>query len=440
MGGRATGPKRDRLLPVPDEVLLRRFGHVRAVGGAAYFLAVGVLFVVLGTRVWPLLLGVPVLAVATTAYFRTSADYPRTSVIASLVADALVLAAAVAFLGGTGSGMLMLQAIVVVSAGILLGPATAAAFTGLAIVLGLLQLLLEQAGIPPALLHRPDLGERLPVLLVSLAGLAAVGYLSATYASRLHDLVVEAGEEVAAARRRGHRRRAFVERATLDVRKPLAGIEEIAETLESSGERLDEAARRSLAARLRIGAMHLDAEVGQLADLGLLEVPDDLRQEPLRLARVVGDCVVALGGRLDPYRLDVDVGGLRIVGDRRAARRVVFNLLENVVDHTPPGTRVRVAAAPTAGYAVLAVVDDGPGIDPQEAGRLFEPAEGEAARVGLPLVKVLCEAIGASIRYEPVPGGSGSRFLVSFRLAPPGASEPGEPAAQGLDPRGRSRR
>ncbi|MDP9406231.1 MAG: hypothetical protein M3O86_06470, partial [Actinomycetota bacterium] len=184
-----------RGLPVPDNVLLRRFGLVRAVGGAAYVVAVAVLFAIFGARVWPLAIGVPVLAVVTTAYFNESARYPRAAVVASLAADALVLGGAVAFVGGTGSGLVLLYAIVVVSAGILLGPAAAAGFTALTVGLGLSQLLAEQLGHPPALLHRPDLGERLPILAVSLAGLVSVGYLSATYASRLHELVAEAGEQ-----------------------------------------------------------------------------------------------------------------------------------------------------------------------------------------------------------------------------------------------------
>ncbi|MDP8969979.1 MAG: hypothetical protein M3N52_05700, partial [Actinomycetota bacterium] len=185
MSGSATGQRLPRLR-TPDWVLLRRFGLVRAVGAVAYSVAVAVLFGIFGLQVWPLALGVPVLAMVTTAYLSRSARYPRTAIAASLVADALVLGAGVAFLGGTGSGLVMLYTIVVVSAGILLGPLAAAGFTALTVLLSLLQLGLEQLGAEPVLLHRPALGERLPILLISLGGLLSVGYLSAVYASRLH--------------------------------------------------------------------------------------------------------------------------------------------------------------------------------------------------------------------------------------------------------------
>lgn len=427
-----------RALPPPDEVLLRRFGVVRAVGGAGYFVAVAVCFAIFGSRVWPLAIGVPVLAVVTTAYFVRSTTYPRTSIVASLAADALVLGGAVAFLGGTGSGLVMLYAIVVVSAGILLGPGLAAAFTILAIVLGLLQLLVEQMGYPPVLLHRPELEDRLPILLVSFAGLLSVGYLTATYASRLHDLVAEAGEQVEAHRRRGRRRRSFLARAAIDVRGPLRALEELADALDERREPMTEQERGTLASQLRMNVTSLDAELSQLADVGAMDEAEDSRPEPVLLRRVVDDCVVALGDRLDGYEVDVDVPLLKVVGDRRAARRIVFNLLENVVEHTPPGTRVQVRAVTGAGSAVLAVSDNGPGIPEAIAARLFTPPDQRPRRsdepmtkVGLPLSAEIARSMGAQMRYEPVAGG-GARFLVKFRTAPTGA-----PSADDADPSSR---
>lgn len=426
----------NQLIPTPDDVLLRRFGLVRAVGGAAYFLGVAVLFGIFGTEAWPLALGVPVLAVVTTAYFKQSAAYPRTAVIASLLADALVLGGAVAFFGGTGSGLVMLYTIVVVSAGILLGPGAALAFTVFTTILGVLQLGLEQLGLHPALLHRPELGERVPILLVSLAGVVSTGYLSATYASRLHELIAEAGQKAESVRRRGHRRRSFAQQASVDVRSPLHDIEEVAETLDEGWASLDDDGRRRLAARLRMGAAKLDAEVAQLTDVDLVD-ETGMRLEPVLLRRVVEDCVVALGPRLDPYDLHLDFGHVKVVADGRAARRIVSNLLENVVEHTPAGTRVAVTTAAGGGHGVLVVSDDGPGIPPAAAQRLFDPPDaGGGPRVGLPLVAELAEAMGAEVRHEPGPK-RGARFLVAFRLSPAAApsadDEPVRPGMSGIE-------
>lgn len=415
----------NRLL-APDEVLLRRFGLVRAVGGGAYILAVAVLWGIFDRSVWPLALGVPVLAIVTTLYFTRSARYPRVSVVVSLAADALVLGGAVAFLGGSGSGLIMLYAIVVVSAGIMLGPVAAAGFTVFTVALSCLQLLVEELGYPPVLLHRPELDDRIPILAVSLAGLVSVGYLSATYASRLHDLIAEAGERYEAVQRRGRRRRSFLARAAVDVRGPLGELERLADQLEDHATGEQPADLRRLAAQMRMAAMSMDAELAQLTDVSHMDDTDVGRPEPIVLSRVVDDCVITLGDRLAGYEVECDVGPLKVLGDRRAARRAVFNLLENVVQHTPPGTTVHLTAVTTAGSGVLVITDNGPGIPPDVAKRLFVgPREGRRdardalPKVGLPLVAELCTAMGAEVRYEPAPSG-GSRFMVKMRLAPQG--------------------
>lgn len=412
-----------RLL-APDDVLLRRFGLVRAVGGAAYILGVVAVWSIYGRRAWPLALGVPVLAVVTTLYFTRSARYPRTMVVVSLAADALVLGGAVAFLGGTGSGLVMLYSIVVVSAGIMLGPSAAAGFTLFATALACLQLLVEELGYPPVLLHRPDLDDRKTILAVSLAGLLSVGYLSATYASRLHELVAEAGERYAAVQRRGRRRRSLLARAAVDVKGPLQQLEQLADELEGHAVGNQPADLRRLAAQMRMAATKVDAELAQLQDVSVMDDTLEGRPEPILLRRVAEDCIIAMGERLEPYIVDLDVPPLKVLGDRRATRRVVLNLLENIVEHTPAGTQVHVTAVTTAGSGVLVVTDNGPGIDAEAAKRLFvapragrREARDGGSKVGLPLVAELCAAMKAEVRYEPAPG-QGSRFMVKMRLAP----------------------
>lgn len=405
-----------RLL-TPDEVLLRRFGLVRAAGGAAYLVAVLALFGLFGRQVWPLALGAPVLVVVTTAYFVRSVAYPRAAVVVSLVADAVVLGGAIACLGGAGSGLVLLYAIVVVSAGILLGPVAAAGFTGLVILLALAQLAAEQAGLRPIVGFNPAFDQRLVTFLVSVGGLASVGYLSGTYASRLHELIAEAGVAAETVRVRGRRRRELVDRAAASADESLRAVEQVADVLEESAEQLSEAERRRLSSMLRIRVAELDAEVAQLVDVGSLDGIGEERPEPILLRRVVDDCVIGLGERLEQYDVDVDVPPLKVLGHRRATRRVVFNLLENAVTHTPPGTRVRVTALESGGSGVLVVTDSGPGIPPAVAARMFNPPPGAQVRVGLPLVRQLCESMGAEIRYERTPHG-GARFLVGFRLAP----------------------
>ncbi|WP_165492223.1 MFS domain-containing histidine kinase [Egibacter rhizosphaerae] len=403
----------DWRLRAPDDVLLRRFGYVRAVGGAAWIVAVAVLWTLYGTAVWPLALGVPILAIVTAVYFARSLRYPRSLLATSLVADALVLAGAVAFFGGTGSGLVMLQAIVIVSAGLLLGPLSAVGFTTLAVALGFGLLGLEQVGVTPAFFHRPDLGARWPILVASCAGLVSVGYLAATYGGRLHELIVIAGAEADDWRAQGRRRRRYVGMAAEDVYARVGRLEQLADQLTAP---VDEDERTQLAARLRVGLAEVGAGVEEVADAAELDRLRDSRPEPIALDRVVADCLDALAERLHEHRVTVDVPPTKVIGDARGARRIVFNLLENVADHTSAGTRVHVAARVRTWRCVLAVTDDGPGV-----GDDVDPfAAAGDGKIGLSLVRELCEELGAEVRHQR-PKDGGARFLVAFRLAPQAA-------------------
>ncbi len=206
-------------------------------------------------------------------------------------------------------------------------------------------------------------------------------------------------------------------RPPIDVGARLRDVEAVADRLDS-GDPPDADELRRLAGQLRMGATELDAEITQLVDLGAMDESGEERPEPVLLSRVVTDCLVALEARLEGHEVSVDAPPIKVVGDRRAARRIVYNLLENVADHTPAGTHATVRALQTADRGVVVVMDDGPGLPSHLAHRAFDPPdEGGGPRVGLPLIAELAAAMGAEVRYEPVPGG-GSRFLVGFRLAP----------------------
>jgi two-component system, OmpR family, sensor kinase len=421
---RFTGPDEGALRrSALDQDLLRRFALVRVVGGTLYVFAALFTVLIQGLRVWPLLAGAVVLSAVTFRFFTSNWQHPRRLVMTSLLADTVALYGAIASVGGTSAGLVGLYAIVLVSAGILLGTRETLALTVLTVTLGLVQLIAEQLGFEPPLLYQPDLESRLTVLLLSLAGLVSVGYLATSYADRLHELIAQAGQRAEDARRRGARRHEFVQRAARDVRLPLEALEEVAEALEVQGDGLEE--REALALRLRAAATRLDTEIAQLADVGTLDLAVAGRLAPVPLKEVVDACVLALGDRLAPYQVELEVAPIKVLGHMPSVRRVVYNLLENVVEHTPAGTAVSVRTRTTAGAGVLVVTDDGPGVPPEQLGTLFEGGE-EGATVGLPLVRELCEQMDATIRIERPRSGRGARFLVAFRLAPRGAPTPEE--------------
>jgi two-component system OmpR family sensor kinase len=112
---------------------------------------------------------------------------------------------------------------------------------------------------------------------------------------------------------------------------------------------------------------------------------------------------------------------------------VATNLLENALRHTPPGTRVTVSTrAMPDGGARLTVSDNGPGIAPDLAPRLFERFvrgagdRGGSFGLGLAIVAAVAETHDGGVAVEQAPGG-GARFVVRFGGGAAKAAEPARP-------------
>lgn len=123
--------------------------------------------------------------------------------------------------------------------------------------------------------------------------------------------------------------------------------------------------------------------------------------------------------------IDADplVGSRAIVrGDPGALRRLFANLIENAVRY---GTRARMHWQVRPGRVIVWIDDDGPGIDPDEAERLFEPfVRGDPSRnratggtgLGLAIVRSIATRSGGTVTLEARAGG-GSRATVVLPLA-----------------------
>jgi signal transduction histidine kinase len=102
----------------------------------------------------------------------------------------------------------------------------------------------------------------------------------------------------------------------------------------------------------------------------------------------------------------------------------VRNLIDNAIKYSPGGTRVALSLERSSGDVVLSVSDQGVGVDPAEAERIFQPfyrsRRGDRANVhgtglGLALVRATAEAHGGSIAVES-DGERGSRFTLTLPI------------------------
>lgn len=120
------------------------------------------------------------------------------------------------------------------------------------------------------------------------------------------------------------------------------------------------------------------------------------------------------------HRLAIVIApGINIQGDRRLLQRLLSNLLDNAIAHTPTGTKVTVTLERTATSVRLSVADDGPGVSPGAAATLFQRfSRGDISRstsghgLGLAMVSAIVLAHGGSVAVQPPPG-----FAIAVDLA-----------------------
>jgi two-component system OmpR family sensor kinase len=228
------------------------------------------------------------------------------------------------------------------------------------------------------------------------------------------------------------RLRRFVADASHELRTPLTTIRGYAELLRRDALESEEAAEQALV-RIEDEASRMGVLVDDLLTLARLgEEPAPAQATVVDLAVVAADAVS--DARVLDRTRPVELHGpdhVEVRGDDARVGRIVQNLVRNAVTHTPPGTPVDVAIGVEEGWGVLAVHDQGPGIPPEQASRIFDRFyRGTAARgtggsgLGLFIVAALTQALGGTVRVDSEPG-RGTSFTVHLPR-PPGARPAGD--------------
>jgi two-component system, OmpR family, sensor histidine kinase MtrB len=113
--------------------------------------------------------------------------------------------------------------------------------------------------------------------------------------------------------------------------------------------------------------------------------------------------------------------------DARRFERIIGNLVDNAQRHGGGVTRIEVSSTSEEGPVLITVDDEGPGIEPEEASRLFEPftrgsgsAGTDGAGLGLALVREQSRRLGAAVEIGANPIGRGARFIVRLPREAPG--------------------
>jgi signal transduction histidine kinase len=213
--------------------------------------------------------------------------------------------------------------------------------------------------------------------------------------------------------------RAFIADASHELRTPLTVIRGQLEVLAAQSQ--------PSADELRHVERQVQAEIGRISrlvdDLLVLtqaEQSDFLRPQEIDLRLFLPELWDGLSLTAERrFELgEVPEGTLTADPDRLA--QALRNLGRNAIEHTEDRTGlVRLEAEPLAGGTItLAVIDDGPGIPPEERERIFErfrridsgrSRKSGGAGLGLAIVRAIAEAHGGRVRAESGRNGAGAK-------------------------------
>ena len=277
----------------------------------------------------------------------------------------------------------------------------------------------DLGGLKLAVAIRPDVAEKLVIGGLPGGRLPLIVTLLTLTTGLVVVALVQLRRESELARLRSD----FVSGVSHELRTPLAQIRMFTETLLLGRVRSAGESRRSLeiVARETQRLIQLVENV-LLFSRGERRVPE-IDRKPVLLAPLITEVVDTFSplasSRMTAFAVAVENDVMADV-DAAALRQVLLNLLDNAVKYGPQGQTVRVGLELLDTTVRISVEDEGPGIDPGDAGRIWQPftrlvSKGNAtggAGIGLSIVRQLVDLHGGTARVEA--GRRGARFVVEL--------------------------
>jgi signal transduction histidine kinase len=253
--------------------------------------------------------------------------------------------------------------------------------------------------------------EQVALVLLAAAGIALAGALAARLATE-----ERANREIEEARRQ------LVAAASHDLRTPLASLRLLVESIDDGVATGQTRVRYLGEIRTHVGV--LSDLVDDLFELSRIEAGDiswTMRQ--VELGALIDEAVAAMrapaaerGVRISA---ELPASGLMAEANAEKVQRVLFNLIQNAIRHTPADGSVTVRARPRGSGVEVEVDDEGAGISAADADHVFEAFyRGDASRgeegagLGLAVSKAIVEAHGGRIWLEPGTAGTRVRFTL----------------------------
>ncbi|MGD8875364.1 MAG: ATP-binding protein [Gammaproteobacteria bacterium] len=220
-------------------------------------------------------------------------------------------------------------------------------------------------------------------------------------------------------------RRELVANVSHDLRTPLASLQGYLETLRLKGEDLGREEQLHYLEVAHRHCLHLGRLVEELFDLARLDANEvQPVLEPFSLPELVQDVMhkfeLRAGQRGVSLLAQYDANLPFVVGDIALIERVMDNLIENALRHTPDRGTVTVAVQPVADVVAVQVIDTGSGIASEDLPYIFDRfyqsdrmRTGGGAGLGLAIARRIVELHGRTIRAA---SGTGQGATFAFDL------------------------
>jgi signal transduction histidine kinase len=244
--------------------------------------------------------------------------------------------------------------------------------------------------------------------------------------ARTMDAMLQSLDEARAEREQSlDRQREFVADASHELRTPLTSIQANLELLQVAGKASDDDDRQAVDSALS-STKRMSGLVSDLLLLARADAGRPVATRDLDIAAIAAGALEEVqplaGERHIESQLD---GPLPLQGNPDELHRLIRNLLENAVRHTPEKSTIELTARRDGDEALLEVVDDGPGIPAEMENQVFDrfvrgdgPADtagGGGSGLGLAIVRAVAEAHGGSVSAGRSTYG-GARFSVRLPL------------------------
>jgi len=236
--------------------------------------------------------------------------------------------------------------------------------------------------------------------------------------------LAEAAAEVEPVKAADRMRTALLAAVSHDLRTPIASGWAAISSLRSREVRFSDEDRDELLATAEESLVRLNRLVDNLLDMSRLQAGAlTLNLQPTALAEVLPMALDTLPATRTPVVTQGVAETADILADPPLLERVIANLVANAVRHTPPGGKVLVSGSALGERVELRVIDQGPGLRPEDHDRIFEPFQrmGDTDNttglgLGLALSRGLTEAMDGTLTPEETPGG-GLTMVVSLPAA-----------------------